>query len=72
MEIDKRETGFRIRKQMDKNGISVNDLAAHFGLSTMSVYKWVWGKFLPNISHLAEMAELFGCTIDDLVAIRKD
>lgn len=56
---------FRIARE--KAGLTVLDVAKALGVSDAAVYYWETGKFLPRPSRLKAVAELFGCTVDDLL-----
>lgn len=55
------------RSAREKAGLTVLDVAKALGVSDAAVYYWETGKFLPKSSRLKAVAELFGCTVDDLL-----
>ena len=50
-----------------KAGISQADVARAMQVSTATVSYWETGKNLPSSRKLRQLAELFGCTIDELL-----
>ena len=51
-----------------KAGLSQADVAEKFGISAASVCQWETGKSLPRTDKLVEIATLYGCTVDELLA----
>lgn len=47
-------------------GLTVAQVADAMNVSKMAVYKWEKGLALPGADKLPALADLFGCTIDDL------
>ena len=56
----------RIRERMEARGILPVQLADAMGVSPGAVGKWVYGKAYPSADKLPKLAELLGCTIDEL------
>ena len=66
--IDKRETGINLRRMMDKQGLTVNQVKQHLGLgSVQSVYHWLNGLSLPTIDNLYALSELLQVPIDAII-----
>lgn len=49
-------------------GITVAQLAERLSVTRATIYFWEQGRYLPNAGLLPELAEILGCTIDDLFA----
>lgn len=50
-----------------KRGISQYALAKQLGVTTSAISQYENGKRKPNISILAEIAKVLGCTVDELI-----
>lgn len=49
-------------------GFTVAQLAERLSVTRATIYFWEQGRYLPNAGLLPELAEILGCTIDDLFA----
>lgn len=47
-------------------GYTVVQLAERLSVTRATIYFWEQGRYLPNAGLLPELAEILGCTIDDL------
>lgn len=47
-------------------GYTVAQLAERLSVTRATIYFWEQGRYLPNAGLLPELAEILGCTIDDL------
>lgn len=56
-----------IREHRDAMRMTQEQLAKKIGLSTMTIARYEAGSREPRATELKKMAEIFGCTIDDLV-----
>lgn len=56
----------KFRELREKAGYSKADLARIFKVDFASVARWEYGEALPKAKRLPELADLFGCTIDEL------
>ena len=66
--INMEETGKRIKELRLKAGYSVKDIQKKFNFGTpQAIYKWEQGATLPSLENLADIAEVLGVTINDLV-----
>lgn len=66
--IDKKATGNRIKRIMDRRNISVKELKEYLGLSCVqSIYHWLDGTCLPTLDNLYAMSQLFGTTVDAMI-----
>lgn len=52
-------------------GITQEELATKLGVDRSTVTKWETGQSLPRTHLLPKLAELFGCTVDELLGIEK-
>lgn len=48
-------------------GLSVRDVMSATGVSDAAVYMWETGQTRPRASLLPKIAQLYGCTIDELL-----
>ncbi len=55
-----------IQKYRKKCGLTQEELAKKLGVTFQAVSKWENAKTAPDILFLPTMADLFGCSIDDL------
>lgn len=56
-----------IKKHREAKGYTQHTLAEKLGVSPAAVAMWETGERIPRASTLAKMAELFGCSMDDLM-----
>lgn len=57
--------GFRRMRQAA--GFSAKEAAEKLGVTDVSVYMWETGEWNPLAKRLPEIAELYGCTVDELL-----
>lgn len=70
--IDMKATGLNIKKNIEKKGMKVKDIATVLGFSSAyPVYKWVNGQNMPNIDNLVALAAMLDTTIDNLLVVNK-
>lgn len=50
-----------------KRGLSVVQVADALGVSAVAVYQWEAGGYLPAGKRMQQIANLYCCTIDDLL-----
>lgn len=55
-----------------KAGMSQTEAARRLGVDQSTVSYWETGKKTPRASKLARLAELYGCTIDELFGRGRD
>ena len=66
--IDKKATGIRIKRIMNRRGVSVKELKEYLGLSCVqSIYHWMDGTCLPTLDNLYAMSQLFGISVDAMI-----
>ena len=58
--------GFRSSRL--KAGLRVADVMAKLGVSDAAVYYWETGQYNPRLPMLQKLAELYGCTLEELLA----
>lgn len=49
-------------------GLSVKQVAEAMGVNRVTVYFWEVGTCAPTVKRLIELAKLYGCTVDELLA----
>lgn len=57
--------GFRHMREMA--GLSVLYVANELGVSDAAVYMWETGQMMPKASRLRAIAELYCCSVDELL-----
>ena len=67
MQIRKVVITISIRTMRQAKGLAQWQLAEMIGVRQESVTQWETGKTAPKFSRLAQIADVLGCTIDDLV-----
>lgn len=67
MQIRKVVITISIRTMRQAKGLAQWQLAEMIGVRQESVTQWETGKTTPKFSRLAQIADVLGCTIDDLV-----
>lgn len=63
--LEVRTISFRSARK--KAGISVLDAAEKLGVSDAAIYMWETGQTKPRADKLVKLAEIYGCTVDDLL-----
>ena len=51
-----------------KSGLSQVDVAEKLGISAAAVCQWETGKTMPDPRKLPKIAEIFNCTVDELIS----
>lgn len=64
--------GERIKEQRKKSGLSQEKVAEFVGVSRQAVTKWETGQSAPSTENLFKLAEIFGTTVDMLLASDED
>lgn len=57
-----------LKKMREKSGMSQKDLAEELGVDQSAVCLWETGKTLPRAKLLPKIANILGCTTDELLA----
>lgn len=68
MEEEKnKRIGIAIRKMRLEKKMTQQQLAEEMGLTLQTISKWETGKGIPDLNNVIKLAEIFGCTTDDLL-----
>lgn len=65
------KTAACLRSHRKDARVSVKALASALQVSQQSIYFWEKGEKIPTIDHLAELADLYSCKIDDLIVMEE-
>lgn len=57
----------RFREQRKKAGLTQKEVAELLEITDAAVNQWETGKTMPSTKRLAELAKLYGCTVDELL-----
>ena len=62
-----------LRKYREKRGLSVEDVASFLGKSASTIRAWESGEYIPNGTAfgIRAICSIYGCTIEDLIAIER-
>ena len=60
-----------LRREMDRAGMDVKALAQKMHASKWTVYHWREGRQVPHAEVVGEVADVLGCTCDDLIRGRR-
>lgn len=69
--IDIEKTGKNIKDRMVIKGLSSQQLADYLSISISAVYHWLQGRKVPSIDNLILLSELFECSVDEIIEIKK-
>ncbi len=70
--VNTMQTGANIKTMMKNRNMKVIDIQTRFGFNTpQAIFKWFRGDTVPTIDNLIILADIFGVTINDIVAINK-
>ncbi len=68
--IDPVKTGNNIKKVVKDNGYTAAGIADMLGIADKStVYKWMRGDVLPDITNMVAISVMLNVKLDDLVAV---
>ena len=68
-----RATGNNIRKLIKERGLTVAGIREAMNLgSVQPVYRWMSGKTMPTIDHLADLSTILGVTIDQILVMKPE
>ena len=56
-----------LREKREKVGISQRKVASIIGVKCDTIRNWERGYSYPNILHCCDLADIYGCTLDELV-----
>lgn len=55
-------------KKIRKNtGMTAQEVATKIGVSISTIFSWESGKTSPDSTHVIQLANLYGCTADELI-----
>ena len=57
----------RLREARQSAGVRVIEVMRALNVSDAAVYQWETGVTMPRIDKLKKLAELYNCTVDDLL-----
>lgn len=57
-----------LKEARKRAGLTAREVATSIGVSFQNVYNWEAGSYLPEAAKLKDLARLYGCTVDDLLA----
>ena len=66
------DIGKQIRTLRQRRGVTQEEMAKHFGITSQAVSKWECGLSEPDIALLPSLSAYFGVSIDELFAISDD
>lgn len=67
-EINKKETGLKLRHLRVDSGLTVEDVCDLMGLeSPRAIYKWECGKSLPALKHLVALSSFYHVPLERIV-----
>lgn len=64
--FDKEVKKLRFRERREAAGLSKADVARAMQVDCAAVLRWESGESMPRADKLPRLADLFGCSIDDL------
>lgn len=68
--LNKPKTGEKIYREIEKSGLTYEEVAEELGLSSPRViYEWTNGNKLPSLVRLVNLADLLNVQIEDLLEI---
>ena len=70
--IDLEATGRNIRSLRIANGFRVTDISAMLLLDKQAVYKWEYGKCLPQLENLFALGHLYQLKVEDIIVLKKE
>lgn len=63
--------GNRLRDLREKRNITQTQIAEKLGITQGAVSQWEVGATNPSIGMISKLAEILGCTVDELLGITK-
>ena len=69
--IDMEKTGKHIKELMTAKGLNAPKVGRIMSLECRAVYKWIWGKCLPNAEHLVELSDLLEVPIEEILVVER-
>ena len=62
----------RLKEMRKRAGLTAREVALVLGVSFQNVYNWEGGSYLPEAARLKELAKLYRCSVDELLADDQD
>lgn len=56
-----------LKEARKKAGLTARQVAAAMGVSFQNVYNWEAGSYWPEKNKLLDLANLYGCTVEELL-----
>lgn len=69
--LDTNASAERLKLLRKMHGLRAVELAEKLGLTVTAVYKWEQGSAMPVIDNMVCLADIYNCTIDELI-VRKE
>ena len=70
--INATATGANIKQMMKDRNMTTTDIQKACGFGTpQAIFKWFRGISMPTIDNMVIVADLFGCTINDIVKTKR-
>lgn len=57
-----------LKEARKRAGLTAAEVGRAVGVSAQNVYNWEAGSYLPEAARLKQLARLYGCTVDELLA----
>ena len=68
--INMAATGANIKALIKNKGLKVADVQIRCGFNTpQAIFKWMRGDAMPTIDNMVIIADMFDCSIDDIVVV---
>ena len=61
------ETGRNIRRLRRDRGLSIQDMQNVLFVNRQTIFKWQRGDTLPTLDNLVILADIYQCSIDDML-----
>lgn len=61
------DLGQTLRAARRSRGLTQGQLAVRLGLTRQAISKWEQGQSQPDLGNLRQLAEMYGCTVDELL-----
>lgn len=65
--IRKKATGRKMVQVAEEKGVSLADAAIQAGADPYTARMWSMGKALPTLDNFINLADVFGCRVEDLL-----
>ena len=69
--IDTKATGANIKNMIRSGGYKIADVQQRCGFNTpQAIFKWMRGDCVPSIDNMVIIADMFGVTVDRIIAVK--